>query len=146
METINNCPVCNSSHFKTHLEVEDYFLSHEYFTLQKCESCGFIFTNPRPFENDLGKYYQSDEYISHSSSSKSLFDKLYFSIRNYTIRKKFKLIRKSVSSGRILDIGCATGEFLNYFKTKGWETRGIEPNESARNFAIEKYGLTVDRS
>jgi len=143
MEIINNCPVCNSTQFKPHLEVEDYFLSHENFTLQKCNSCGFIFTNPRPFEKDLGQYYQSDEYISHSSSSVSLFDKLYFAIRNYTIRKKFKLINKYITSGKILDIGCATGEFLNYFNTKGWETQGIEPNEIARNSAIEKYGLAV---
>ncbi|NOX46549.1 MAG: class I SAM-dependent methyltransferase, partial [Chlorobi bacterium] len=128
METLNNCPVCNSNTFSDFLEVEDYFLSHEVFSLQKCNSCGFVFTNPRPSKNVLDKYYQSQEYISHSSSSLSFKDKVYYSVRNYSIKKKFKLIGKHTKSGSILDIGCGTGEFLNYFKIKEWNTIGIEPN------------------
>jgi 2-polyprenyl-3-methyl-5-hydroxy-6-metoxy-1,4-benzoquinol methylase len=143
METLKNCPICNSSTFSDYLEVEDYFLSHEVFSLQKCISCGFVFTNPRPTENDLGLYYQSEEYISHSSSTESITDKIYYSVRNYTIKLKFKLINKHFKQGNILDIGCGTGEFLNYFKAKGWDTTGIEPNETARKTAIEKYGLDV---
>lgn len=143
MKVLNNCPACNSTQFKSHLEVEDYLLSHELFTILRCESCEFVFTNPIPSKKDLDKYYQSDEYISHSSSSKSIFDKIYFFIRNYTIRKKYSLINKYIRSGNILDIGCATGEFLNYFKTKGWKTLGIEPNESARKTASEKFSLSV---
>jgi 2-polyprenyl-3-methyl-5-hydroxy-6-metoxy-1,4-benzoquinol methylase len=143
METLKNCPVCNSSIFTDYLEVEDYFLSHEVFSLQKCNSCGFVFTNPRPLENDLSRYYQSEEYISHSSSSESITDKIYYSVRNYAIKKKFNLINKHFKSCKILDIGCGTGEFLNYFKAKGWDTTGIEPNETARKTAIEKYGLKV---
>ncbi len=143
MEILSNCPICNSTQFKSFLEVEDYFLSHEIFTIQKCKSCEFVFTNPRPSEINLGKYYQSEKYISHSSSSKSITDKIYYAIRNYTIKKKFKLIHKYYKAGKILDIGCGTGEFLNFFKAHGWETMGIEPNKTARNSAIEKYGLTV---
>jgi len=42
-----------------------------------------------------------------------------------------------------LDIGCATGEFLDFFKKKGWKVSGVEPNESARNYAIQTYNLNV---
>jgi 2-polyprenyl-3-methyl-5-hydroxy-6-metoxy-1,4-benzoquinol methylase len=143
METLKNCPVCDSNSFSAFLEVEDFFLTHENFSLVKCNSCNFVFTNPRPSENDLGKYYQSVEYISHSSSTISFKDKVYYSVRNYTIKKKFKLIWKYFKNGNILDIGCGTGEFLNFFKLKGWNTTGIEPNNSARKTAIEKYGLNI---
>ena len=143
MKTLKNCPVCNSSTFSDFLEVEDYFLSHEVFSLKRCNTCGFVLTNPSPNENNLGLYYQSEEYISHSSSTVSITDKIYYSIRNYTIKQKFKLINKHFKGGMILDIGCGTGEFLNYFKTKGWNTTGIEPNETAREIAIKKHGLDV---
>ena len=143
METLKNCPVCNSSRFSDFLEVEDYFLSNEVFSLKRCNTCGFVLTNPRPKENNLGLYYQSEEYISHSSSKESFTDKIYYSVRNYTIKQKFKLISKHVKDGKILDIGCGTGEFLNYFKAKGWNTTGIEPNETAREIAIKKHGLNV---
>lgn len=143
MKTINNCPVCNSSRFSDFLKVEDYFLSHEVFSLKKCNTCGFVFTNPRPTENDLGLYYQSEEYISHSSSTQSITDKIYYSVRNYTIKQKFKLINKHFKAAKILDIGCGTGEFLSYFKAKGWNTTGIEPNETARKIATKKHGLNV---
>ena len=143
MEILGNCPICNSTQFKSFLEVEDYFLSHEIFTIQKCNSCKFVFTNPRPSEIDIGKYYQSEEYISHSSSSESITDKIYYAVRNYTTKQKFNLINKHYKTGKILDIGCGTGEFLNFFKTHGWETMGIEPNNTARKTAIKKYGLTI---
>jgi 2-polyprenyl-3-methyl-5-hydroxy-6-metoxy-1,4-benzoquinol methylase len=42
-----------------------------------------------------------------------------------------------------MDIGCGTGEFLNSCQKNNYQTTGIEPNEKARKFAIEKFGLTV---
>lgn len=143
MNTIKNCPICQSNSFNSHLEVEDHFLTYEIFTLQKCNSCGLIFTSPRPKEIDIGRYYQSDEYISHSSSSKGILDKIYFAVRNHSIKKKFKLITKYISSGSILDIGCGTGEVLQYFKEMGWSTTGVEPNNTARDIATKKHHLSV---
>jgi len=42
-----------------------------------------------------------------------------------------------------LDIGCATGEFLNYFKNNGWNCTGIEPAKDPRKYAIENFNLDV---
>lgn len=143
MEKIDKCLVCGSSNFNTFLETEDWFLTNEKFTIVKCEKCGFLFTNPRPESNALGKYYKSSEYISHSNNKKGLVNSVYQTVRAFTLNKKFKLIRQFKTQGKILDIGCATGEFLNVFKSNKWETIGIEPDSDARNMAINNFNLEV---
>lgn len=142
-ERLEKCPVCQYNKFNDYLKCEDFLLTGETFTIVKCENCGFEFTNPRPYANELGKYYKSTDYISHSNSRKGFFNTVYQQVRNYTLKKKFRLITQKVSSGVILDIGCATGEFLNTMKSHGWKTNGIEPDDLVRKAANEKYGLEV---
>jgi len=74
MEKVTDCFICGSVEFLPHLDCKDYFLSGEDFPIVKCKNCGFVFTNPRPKPADLGKYYESDEYISHSNSKKGLLN------------------------------------------------------------------------
>jgi len=144
MELLSACPVCDNESFTTHLDCPDHFLSKEIFTISKCEKCGFLFTNPRPEANKLSSYYQSEKYISHSNSRKGFQNLLYQWVRNYTISKKLKLIRSYKQQGTLLDIGCATGEFLNYCKNKKWDVLGIEPNKTARENGIENYSLIIE--
>lgn len=143
MEKLDACPVCNHREFELFSKIKDHFLSGETFNLNQCKNCGFVFTNPRPEANDLGRYYQSEEYFSHSKTKKGLITFLYNTVKNYSLGRKYKLISSHKNTGTILDIGCATGEFLNYFKSKGWETIGIEPAENPRTFAIQNYSLDV---
>lgn len=143
MEKINICPVCDGDSLGTYKEIKDHFLSHETFHLSQCENCGFVFTNPRPEETELEKYYQSDEYFSHSKKKKGLISFLYDTVKNHAINNKYKLISEIKPTGNILDIGCATGEFLNVFNQKGWVCYGIEPAKNPRDFAIEIYKLDV---
>lgn len=143
MEYLKTCPVCDGTSHEKFKEINDHFLSKESFTLTRCKDCSFVFTNPRPEENNLEKYYQSDEYFSHSKKKKGLITFLYDAVKNYSLNKKYQLISKIIPEGNILDIGCATGEFLNYFKLKGWNCMGIEPAENPRNYAIENYHLEV---
>lgn len=148
METLKNCPVCNNDKLKPFLSCIDYTVSRETFNVASCDACGFRFTNSRPNENEIGKYYQAEEYISHSGTNKGIVNKLYQIVRNYTITQKIKLINRltdpELASGNkknILDIGCGTGEFLNACKENGWQITGIEPSEVARKNAEEKYNI-----
>jgi len=143
MEFLKNCPVCGSEIFEPFISGSDYFLTGEKFEIVKCNSCGFRFTNPRPKAEELGKYYESAEYISHSDSRKGIFAAVYQQVRKYTLYRKLALISKFHQTGEILDIGCATGQFLNYMSEHGWKTAGIEPNEKTRERAISEYGLQV---
>jgi 2-polyprenyl-3-methyl-5-hydroxy-6-metoxy-1,4-benzoquinol methylase len=143
MEKINCCDLCGNKTFKDYLESKDYFLTNEGFTIVKCENCGLLFVNPRPTITEISKYYKSENYISHSTKQKGLLDKVYAIIRKKNHIKKYKLIKHYKNIGSIIDIGCATGEFLDFFKKKGWDVTGVEPNEDARNFAVNTYNLNI---
>jgi 2-polyprenyl-3-methyl-5-hydroxy-6-metoxy-1,4-benzoquinol methylase len=143
MELLNNCPICKRNSFKTILSLKDYFLTNDVFNISECQYCNFKITNPRPSEKELSKYYESDEYLSHSNNSRGVINRVYKLVRFYTLYSKAKFIKLFVSKGKLLDIGCGTGEFLNYMKKKKFEVTGIEPNNKARLKAIEKYTLEV---
>ncbi len=143
MERINKCPVCESEEFNLFLNCKDYTVSRETFSIVQCNSCNFKFTNPRPEVNELGKYYQSEDYISHSNTSKGFINSTYQTIRKYTLLRKLQLISKFYKTGSLLDIGCGTGEFLKTCRDAKWKTLGIEPDENTRKIASENYGLDV---
>ncbi len=144
MEKLEQCPVCGSEDKEKHLSLKDYFLSGEDFSIDRCKECGFLFTNPRPYAEKLGDYYKSDEYISHSNTNKGLVSRAYKAVRSITLKQKFKVVSRRKSSGRILDIGSGTGELLNFFRQKGWEVQGVEPDADARSFARSQYNLPVE--
>ena len=143
METLDNCPICNSNQRSPFLACVDNTVSRETFQIVQCNSCGFKYTNPRPEEFELGKYYKSEDYVSHSNTKKGFINSTYQSVRKYTLLKKLQLISQYFKTGKILDIGCGTGEFLNTCKKAKWETFGIEPDQDARKMAVENYGLDV---
>jgi SAM-dependent methyltransferase len=143
MEVLKNCPICGSEKQNHFISGKDYFLTGESFEIVQCAKCGFRFTNPRPEADDLGKYYQSSEYISHSDTRKGIFAAIYQQVRKYTLGRKYAMISKFQPKGEILDIGCATGQFLYYMSQKGWKSTGIEPDEKTRNHAISEFGLEV---
>lgn len=143
MEVLKNCPVCGATELELFLAGKDYFLTTESFEIVKCSNCGFRFTNPRPGAGELGKYYESTDYISHSDIRKGLFASVYQQVRKYTLGRKRAMISKFQPGGELLDIGCATGQFLNYMSEYGWNVTGIEPDEKTRTRAISEYGLKV---
>ena len=142
MLNLEKCIVCGSSQFEPFLVCKDYTVSQQNFNIVSCKSCGFKFTNPRPENSVIGDYYKAEEYVSHSNTTKGVVNKLYHSVRNYTLKQKLKLISSYVSRGTMLDYGCGTGMFLNVCKNDGWETYGMEPDDNARKMSIEK-GLDV---
>ncbi|MGM0647961.1 MAG: class I SAM-dependent methyltransferase [Bacteroidota bacterium] len=145
MQKINECPICGHNQQKEFLKSQDWFLSQQEFVIEQCEKCGFLFTNPRPSDDDLGGYYKSEAYISHSNSGQGIVNQVYKLVRGYTVKQKYKVVRMFKPGRRILDIGCGTGELLNFFKESNWEVRGIEPDADARAFAKKEYDLPVDQ-
>ncbi|MEL6592961.1 MAG: class I SAM-dependent methyltransferase [Bacteroidota bacterium] len=126
---------------------QDYTVSQEKFEIWECQNCQLRFTQHIPGESEIGRYYQSEEYISHSNTSKGLVNTLYQWVRNYTLGQKRKLIEKlsGRKSGSLLDIGCGTGEFLGTMKEAGWKSTGLEPDEGARQQA-KAQGVEVHPS
>ena len=143
MITLKECPFCKGINLTKKLNCKDYSTSKENFNIVSCETCGILFTNPRPFDKDLKKYYISEKYISHTNEKKGLFNWLYQTIRKYTIRKKVSLLKKITLKKNHLDIGCGTGEFLYKCRKEGFTVTGVEPSEIARSQAIKNFDLNV---
>ncbi len=125
------------------LDVRDNMISKEDFKIVSCASCGFHFTDPRPSAEHIGNYYKSEEYVSHSSSSKGVINKLYNLVRNYTLKKKVKLVGSYSRGKDLLDIGAGTGHFLNACKQNGFSVEGLEPDQDAVNFAQVNFGIEL---
>lgn len=137
------CPVCGNQDFIKHLELRDYFLTQEDFELIRCSSCGLIKTIPEPSEDNIGNYYKSAEYLSHATTSHTLKTFIYNLIRNKNLNSKKNLLNKYAKGKDLLDIGCATGVFLDYCKKHGYSVQGMEPNQQAREYAVNHYKLRV---
>ena len=141
--TINHCPVCENEGLSAFLNCKDFTVSKDEFRIATCDRCGFALTTPRPAEETLGAYYESDEYISHSNTSKGIVSRLYQAVRQRTLKRKLALVNSNGGKGSLLDIGCGTGEFLGTCNRDGWKTLGIEPSPSAREQAQKNHGLEV---
>lgn len=139
------CPLCSSEKIFLLFGCTDHFISKEVFGIYKCSVCSFEFTQDYPEETEIGRYYESEDYISHSNTSKGFSNKLYRLARNFMLHRKKEIIRNAtgLKKGSILDIGCGTGHFAGKMKQTGWKVKGIEINEKARNFAISHFGLEV---
>ena len=128
--------ISNKKHFLT---VKDYSVSKETFDLYYDETLDMLITHPQPSLENLGEYYESEDYISHTDNKRSLFEKLYHFIKSIALKNKLNLINSlQPQKGRILDIGAGTGEFLSVAKNDGWQTIGVEPSDRAKAIAKNK--------
>jgi len=130
------------------ITVRDHSVSKEEFSIWQCDNCSLRFTQDVPSETEIGKYYQSENYISHTDISKGLINRIYHLVRQSTLKKKRKLViqQTGLKTGKILDVGSGTGAFANEMKKSSWDVTAIEPSEDARKFAKQTYGLDVRRA
>ncbi|MCS6820506.1 MAG: class I SAM-dependent methyltransferase [Microscillaceae bacterium] len=136
LETLTHCPICQYTHFQHFLTCKDYTVSGEKFDIVQCQQCQFLFTNPRPNEQAISKYYQAENYISHTDTRKGLINRIYHLVRKWTLRQKLHFINQlQPQKGNLLDVGCGTGYFLNACQKDGWHTTGTEPDHHARALA-----------
>jgi len=127
-----------------YLKVKDFSVSGEEFELLLNEDLDMLETYPAPKEEQLSKYYKSEDYISHTDSKRNLFERVYHLIRSRALKMKLRIINSfGTESKHLLDVGCGTGDFLKTALTDGWIVTGIEPNEQARKIANSKTNQNV---
>ncbi len=143
-----SCPVCGFRKILPVLSVKDYTVSHEHFEIWECKHCTLRFTQNIPELEEIGFYYQSENYISHSDTKEGFTNKLYHKVRQRTLIQKKQLVKglTGKKTGSILDIGCGTGAFLNTMQKGNWKITGLEPDETARMKALKLYGLHLYNS
>lgn len=139
------CPVCNGTAHRFVFQCKDHSISGKTFDIWQCNKCTHRFTFPVPPENEIGRYYQADHYISHSDTNEGFINRLYKIARRFTLSEKRRFVQRQtgLASGQLLDLGCGTGAFLHEMETNGWQTTGLEPDYNAREKALQLYRLSV---
>ena len=140
------CPVCSDLSIYKALVAKDYTVSKQLFEIWQCTHCGLRFTQGIPVEEEIGQYYKSAEYISHSDTSKGFINRIYHRVRQHTLKSKRKLIESAAASSsgkRLLDLGAGTGIFVHHMQQHGWQVTGVEPDEEARNNASALYNIEL---
>src|SRR5688572_14712508 len=139
------CPVCGSAGISKVFRVKDNTASQEYFDIYHCSNCQARFTQNPPSETSIGEYYRSENYISHTDTSKGLVNRLYRAVRNFSINQKKMLIEKitGLTKGALLDVGSGTGYFAKAMQAGGWQVTGLEPDEGARTIAMQQHAINL---
>lgn len=119
------------------LRTKDYTVSGEQFELHRDEGLDMLITQPQPEE--LSKYYDSEDYISHTDAKTSFTERLYHWIKAVNLKNKIQTVENQIDNPiNLLDVGAGTGDFLITAQDAGFEVTGVEPNEKARGLAKEK--------
>ncbi|MEM9895564.1 MAG: class I SAM-dependent methyltransferase [Bacteroidota bacterium] len=105
-----------------------------------------MYTSPRPTIDTISRYYHSDQYISHTNRSTTVFDIVYKIARFFTNSQKVRLLKSLKSEGTILDYGCGTGYFATRAASSGYNVVAYEPDSQAASQIQSRESLKVIES
>ena len=143
--THDKCPLCKSEAVKKRFACVDKFATGEQFDIVECTGCGLVFTQKFPDEKEIGRYYESPEYISHSNTSKGFVNRVYHIVRSIMLQSKARKVESLTGrrSGRLLDYGAGTGYFARLMQSRGWDVTAIEKSDKARELAHREFGFEM---
>ena len=137
------CEICGSDERRQVASRPDLLLGGNYvFHVHECQGCGVVYQHPRPTERSMEAFYPP-EYQPYTPKLESeswlrRFD------RRYGLRKRCHAVTRHVPQGRLLDVGCATGDFLDEMRcVPGWRVVGLEPSATAARYARIQQELDV---
>ncbi|MEI6030706.1 MAG: class I SAM-dependent methyltransferase [Synechococcaceae cyanobacterium ELA739] len=121
------CPVCGSSQLRRRFGVDG-------FDISRCSSCSLQFVLQRLTDQELAPYYQVSDSVYEDSSNVE-------NLAYYSRRLKHLLERRFPSGGRLLDVGCSRGQFIDVMTS--WDAYGIELSTTDASFARLKHGPRI---
>ena len=140
-----NCPSCSNTAINKVFDATDHSVTGDVFEIWECKSCSLRFTQDAPDTVSIARYYQSDNYISHSNTSAGIVNRLYHVVRKITIQSKRRIVEKyaATTKGDLLDVGAGTGVFSASMKNAGWQVTALEPDANARRVAMKEYNIEL---
>jgi SAM-dependent methyltransferase len=105
----------------------------------RCRRCGLMQVNPRLTRAAYARRSLNEAYFQAYQRGTQRRDG-----RVSTSRAQLERVeRRHPRRGRLLEIGCATGEFLAEARQAGWQVAGVEPSTYMAGEARERHGLEV---
>lgn len=153
MTNIKNCLICHSSDVDTYFHLK----SNDLIAL-KCKECGHVFVNNSPITSDnISDFYTMDDFRGQRKLQNETWYTDYYSdcFTNYEDKLNSSLVLKQFQEkaeyfdlkfphgGRLLDVGCATGVFLDMMRKKGWDVEGLEISDELASYARKTFSLNV---
>ena len=113
-----HCIICSRKDALPFITLNDRLnKSSQKFHLLQC-TCGFIYLNPRPSSENIKHYYQSENYDPFIESTNPIWKTLYRYVQKISLSWKYKIIRRYIQGGRLLDIGGGKGDFADFMHEK----------------------------
>jgi 2-polyprenyl-3-methyl-5-hydroxy-6-metoxy-1,4-benzoquinol methylase len=101
----------------------------------RCLACGFVYQNPQPDPESVLAAYQSVEDARYLEEREG---------RVHTFRRSLSEVEELAAPGRLLDVGCHLGVFVEVSRDRGWDATGVDPSRWAVETARAR-GLSVFR-
>ncbi len=143
METVN-CPLCGAAGSKPVATAGDLLYGMPgKFTVARCEACRHAFLNPRPPRESIGQFYVAD-YGPFRETSRATKPRRFGWLKRFVLfwidsrATRLPAELDSLTQARVLELGCATGTYLDSLRQRGWRCVGLEPTESAARVARER--------
>ncbi len=131
METVA-CNLCGSErHSAVYAMSDRRYFRDEFFTVVECDQCGLGFVNPRPTIAEMQKYYPAEYYRKPPTRSHDRYLRRRFSAEARFLSE----LENGSARKKLLDVGCANGDFPRFMAARGWEVEGVEISDSSEKIA-----------
>lgn len=140
------CALCNGDQAREIYHISDWFLNRPQVktTLVQCQNCGLVYQNPRPTIDEMEQHYPQDYEPYHNYETKKTAWLLEKAIEYGMDKRARSFVFRKRSGNKLLDVGCASGDYLNFmWKKYHLEVQGVEINSYAADLARNKYHLDV---
>ena len=139
------CDLCGATESHPLYTLEDYgYKFPGEFVLRRCDHCQLMYLSPRPTPEAMAAYYPPEYECYRMAIEDERFQIMRW-MRQGKLARRRRLVERysGQRTGRLLDVGCATGLFLHEMAESGWQVAGIEPAASAVEYARRRFSLDV---
>jgi len=140
LERVKNCNLCGSTNYWP------LFTVKKTVPIVKCSNCGLLYVTPRQVWEENKQLYQTESYFKNENI-------LLYGYHNYIdeeflyrplFERRIKVLEKlKPEKGRVLDVGCAAGFFLDVAQSHGWKAQGVELSSFAAQYARDRFKLNI---
>lgn len=135
------CAICGSARARNLPEFTRLTNVRAPAAFVQCSRCGLIYMNPRPSPSEVAQEYTEDYYRGYIAGGGMAGGDA--ELAGPLRRRLDRLDMLFPNHGRLLEIGCAMGHFLNEARLRGWDVEGAEISAWAADYARRHYGLKV---